>query len=204
MRLINSLQLCWSASIHFMRLTKIHKILLLSSSLWFLGEGLLGPLFAVFSEKIGGDILDITWAWSVYLVLSGLLYVFFGRVLRNSSYKQHAMLFGYFFNAILTFCYLLVTNTNQLFVLQIGFAIAEAISTPIWDALFASDLEKADDSLFWGIAGGHSHIITGVAVAIGGLITYYISFHALFLIMGIVQLLSAFVQLQLLRTNQNE
>lgn len=186
-----------------MKLSRIHKILLISSSLWFFGEGLLGPLFAVFSEKIGGDILDITWAWAVYLILSGILYVFFGRILRKSSYKQHAMLFGYFLNAILTFCYLLVHHTYQLFLLQVGFAVAEAISTPIWDAMFASDLEQADDSLFWGIAGGHSHIITGIAVAIGGLITYYISFDVLFIVMGCIQLLSAFTQLQLLKKSHD-
>lgn len=185
-----------------MKLTKIHKVLLLSSSLWFLGEGLLGPLFAIFAEKVGGDILDITWAWSIYLLLSGFLYILFGRVLRNSAYKQHAMLFGYLLNAVLTFCYLFVHNTKELFLLQVGFAIAEAVSTPIWDAMFANDLEQADDSLFWGIAGGHSHIITGVAVAIGGFITYYISFNALFIVMGCIQLMSCLVQVQLLRASK--
>lgn len=39
-------------------------ILLWSSNLWALGEGMLGPLFAVFAQRIGGNILDITWAWS--------------------------------------------------------------------------------------------------------------------------------------------
>ena len=194
------LKLCFNEQ--RMKLSSIHKILLISSSLWFFGEGLLGPLFAVFSEKIGGDILDITWAWAIYLILSGALYVFFGRVLRHSNYKQHAMLFGYFLNAVLTFGYLFVHHTYQLFLLQVGFAIAESISTPVWDALFASDLERADDSLFWGIAGGHSHIITGIAVAIGGLITYYISFEALFIIMGCIQLMSTAVQFQLLRLNR--
>ena len=63
-----------------MKLSKVQITLLFASGLWFFGEGLLGPLFAVFSQKIGGDILDITWAWSVYLILSGTLYIVFGRL----------------------------------------------------------------------------------------------------------------------------
>ena len=43
-----------------MSLNKTTKILLIASSLWYFGEGLFGPLFAIYAEKIGGDILDIT------------------------------------------------------------------------------------------------------------------------------------------------
>jgi hypothetical protein len=41
------------------------RLLLWSSNLWSLGEGMLGPLFAVFAQGIGGNILDITWAWAI-------------------------------------------------------------------------------------------------------------------------------------------
>ncbi len=36
-----------------MNFSKIQKILLIASGLWFFGEGLFGPLFAVFTENIG-------------------------------------------------------------------------------------------------------------------------------------------------------
>ena len=181
-----------------MRLSKTHKILLLASSLWFFGEGLFGPLFAVFAEKIGGDVLDITWAWSLFLIASGLLYILFGKLLRNSKYKEEAMVFGYLLNTIFTFGYLFIHNSHQLFLLQFGLALAEAISTPVWDALFAKNLEETDDSLFWGIAGGHSHLVSGIAIAIGGLITYYISFQFLFIIMGSIQLIATILQSRIL------
>lgn len=41
-------------------MTRPVRLLLIASSLWYFSEGLLGPLFAVFSEQIGGDVLDIT------------------------------------------------------------------------------------------------------------------------------------------------
>ena len=181
-----------------MNFTKAHKILLIASSLWFFGEGLFTPLFAVFSEKIGGDILDLTWALSLYLVLTGILYILFGKLLRNSKHKEVALIIGYLLNTIFTFCYILIENSTQLLFLQVGLAIAEALSTPIWDSLFAKHLEKSDDSLFWGIAGGHSQLISGIAIAVGGLVIYYFSFNLLFIIMGCLQLTATIVQTALL------
>ncbi|MEA2006933.1 MAG: hypothetical protein U9O20_02115 [Patescibacteria group bacterium] len=40
-------------------LKKKEKILLFGNNLWSLGEGMPGPLFAVFSQRLGGNILDI-------------------------------------------------------------------------------------------------------------------------------------------------
>jgi len=181
-----------------MKFTRPHKILLIASSLWFFGEGLFTPLFAVFTEKIGGDILDITWAMSLYLVLTGVLYIVFGKILRNSKHKERALIIGYCLNTIFTFCYIFIHNSTELLFLQIGLAIAEALSTPIWDALFSKYLETSDDSLFWGIAGGHSQLISGIAIAIGGLVIYYFSFNLLFIIMGCIQLTATIVQMALL------
>ena len=164
----------------------------------FLERDYFGPLFAVFSEKIGGDILDITWALSLYMVLTGLLYIVFGRMLRNSKKKEVALIIGYLLNTIFTFCYIFIHNSTQLLLLQIGLATAEALSTPIWDALFAKHLETSDDSLFWGIAGGHSQLVSGIALAIGGLVIYYFSFNLLFIIMGSIQALATIVQMGLI------
>jgi MFS family permease len=178
---------------------RVTKILLIASSLWYFGEGLFGPLFAVFSEKIGGDMLEITWAWAAYLIATGLFYVILGKLFNNSSYKKEIMVGGYALNTILTFCYLFVHNTEQLLLLQIGLGIAEAVSTPIWDSLFATHLEDNENSFHWSLANGHTHFVTGIAVAIGGLIANYVSFNALFITMGCIQLLATIIQASLLK-----
>ena len=181
-----------------MRLNAVQRLLLLASCCWFFGEGLLGPLFAVFAEKVGGDLLDITSAWATFLITSGVLYIVFGKLFRNARNKKQIMVLGYALNTLLTFGYLWVHNSKQLLLLQFGLAIAEAISSPLWDALFASELEETDDVLFWSIAGGHSHLVSGVAVAIGGAIAYYLSFEVLFIIMGCIQAIATFIQWRLL------
>ena len=66
-------------------LSRSAKILLFASSLWYFGEGLFGPLFAVFAEKVGGDIMDITWAWSLYLIVTGISYVAIGKIFNRKK-----------------------------------------------------------------------------------------------------------------------
>ena len=173
------------------------KLLLLASSLWFFSEGLLGPLFAVFSEQIGGDVLDITAAWATYLIVSGVAYPVVGRIFNRSRWKFRMIAVGYALNTVFTFAYLLVGNTQQLLIVQVGLGLAEAISTPSWDAFFAAQLNEADDTFAWGIASGHTQFISGIAIAIGGLIAEFISFQALFLTMGSISLIATMVQVRL-------
>ena len=182
-----------------MNLNKTTKILLIASSLWYFGEGLFGPLFAVYAQKIGGDLLDITWAWAAYLIATGIFYVLVGKFVNKSNYKKQVMIFGYGLNALLTFGYIFVHNTQQLFMIQIGLGIAEALSASIWDSLFAHHLEDKSNTFHWSIANGHPHFVSGIAIAIGGLIANYISFEVLFLTMGIIQTIATIIQARILK-----
>lgn len=173
------------------------KLLLTASSLWYFSEGLLGPLFAVFSEQVGGDVLDITAAWAVYLIVSGIAYPLVGRVLNRSTWKYRMIAVGYALNTLFTFSYLLVSDTTHLLLVQVGLGIAEAISTPSWDAYFASQLGEKEDTFLWGLASGHTQFISGVAILVGGLIAEFISFRALFVTMGCISLVATIIQARL-------
>ncbi|MBY0479051.1 MAG: MFS transporter [Chitinophagaceae bacterium] len=181
-----------------MKLSGTTKILLLGANIWYFAEGMLGPLFAVFAQKIGGDILDITWAWATYLIITGILYILFGRLFNGREGKEKIMVFGYLLNALFTFGYLFVSNPIQLFIVQAGLGVAEALGTPAWDSLYAKSLDDTMDSYAWGLSTGQAQIFTGIAFAIGGLITHFISFDVLFITMGVIQIIAAVVTAQLL------
>lgn len=173
------------------------KLLLVASSLWYFSEGLLGPLFAVFAQGVGGDIFDITSAWAAYLIVCGIAYPIVGRLVNKSRWKFRVITIGYALNTTCTFAYLLVTNTHQLLVVQVGLGLAEALSTPSWDAYYASQLAEADDTFAWGIASGHTQFISGIAIAVGGAIAHLVSFRALFMTMGVISFLATCVQFRL-------
>lgn len=185
-------------------LSKEAKILLLGSGIWYLGEGLFGPLIAVFTERIGGTILDISWAWAAYLIFYGLLSIIFGRLSDTYINKEKMMVLGYALNAVFTFGYLLVSTPISLFIVQAGLGIAAALATPTWNALFDEFSDNAVDGTAWGISEGMANIVTGISIVIGGLVVSYYSFNTLFIAMGIIQILATILQAKILYSKKTQ
>lgn len=184
-------------------MNKKAKILLYSSNIWYLGEGLLGPLFAVFASRVGGDILDITWAWAIYLIVGGLLQILFGRMSDKIS-KENFIVWGYSLNTIFTFSYLFVNDPLSLFIVQAGLGVASAMATPTWSALYAENVGKSekDTGRLWGLADGESDIILGIATFLGGILVINSSFEVLFITMGTIQLIATIYVFGLLKKHR--
>ncbi len=177
------------------------KILLLGSWIWYFGAGLFGPLYAVFAEQIGGDILDITGAYALFLIVVGVMSIYIGKISDHHS-KKKLMIFGFLLNAIATFGYLLVNNPLKLFVVQGLLGVAVALVNPTWDSLFSAHLDKKHFGQEWGISEGGPSIIMGVALLIGGFILTKFNFQTLFIIMGTIQVIATIVQAQIYRLDK--
>ncbi len=184
-----------------MALNRHIKILLYGGNLWYFGEGMLGPLFVVFTERVGGDVLDITWAWATYLILAGVLYIVFGKIADKYGNAEKIMVCGYALNALFTFGYLFVSAPWHLFVVQAGLGIAAAMASPTGSSLYAKYEDKKHGGFQWGLVGGEAQIVTGLALIIGGYVVSLFSFTALFLIMGTIQVIATLYQAQILRKN---
>ncbi len=180
------------------------KILLYGANLWYLGEGMFGPLFAVFSERIGGNILDITWAWAVYLIVSGIMIMYIGRLSDKKFDKTNLMIIGYALNALATLGYLFVSTQAQFFLIQIILGVAAALAIPTWNALYAKYEDRGAEGGEWGLATGEAKILTGVATILGGLIVTWFSFTTLFFIMGLIQVTACVYQAQILRLEKKK
>lgn len=177
-------------------MSKQVSIIIWASNIWNFADGLLGPLFAVFAQKIGGNVLDITWAWGVYLVVTGVFIVIVGKV--SDRIQKLPLLFtGYLLMALVTFCYLFVQTPAQLLYIQAAFGFALALTNPPHFSLLARfSKEGGKEGTLWGWVDGRDKIATGFAVFAGGIIVSTWSFEALFIVMGTLQLLAtAFIAL---------
>lgn len=179
-------------------MNKKTKILLIGAGIWYMGEGLFGPLLAVFSEKIGGNVLDLSWAWAMYLVVYGVLSYVFGKVADRNVDKGQLMVTGYALNALCTFGYIFVDSTTSLLFVQAGLGIAGAMATPTWNALFDEATDPSVDGTSWGLYECIQSIISGITIILGAYIVMYFSFKSLFIIMGCIQILATLYQAKIL------
>lgn len=167
---------------------EVLKFLRHSSNVWYLAEGMFGPLLAVFAGKLGGDILDVAWAWGLFLLVSGILIIVVGKISDKLIKRNTLMMVGYALNAVFTFAYLFVATPFTLFAIQIGLGIASALATPTWDDFYAEVEEKSKEGAnAWGLADGEKEILMGLGLFAGGFIVSKFSFELLFIIMGVLQ-----------------
>ena len=177
------------------------KKLLIGSYIWYLGEGMFGPLYSIFAQKIGGDVLELTAAYAVYLVASGMITIILGKISDNYS-KPKLMIMGYTLNALATFGYLLVSNPLSLLIVQSILGVANALATPTWNSLYSTYVEKKRAGEQWGLSSGGPDIITAGSIIIGGFIITYLGFNALFITMGVTQVIATIVQASILKNDK--
>ena len=193
----------WGRKVYNIFMRSQEKILLAGASFWWLGEGLFGPLFAIFAGRVGGSVLDISWAWATYLLVTGVLEIFVGKISDKIGHAK-LMIVGYGLNAVFTFGYLFIHSPFGLFFVQAGLGVALALADPTWDALYAKFEDRRRAGYIWGLEHGIEELITGASIFIGGLIVSYFSFTLLFVIMGVIQTVGTIVQAKILYTRHKK
>ena len=178
-------------------MSRNEKILLYGATYWNFANGLLGPLLAVFAQKIGGDILDVASASAIYLIVTGVCVICLGRYSDRHN-KVLLLTIGYALTTLFTFMYLLVDTPVKLLLVQAGLGLALAFSNPTWSALFDEYSSNDAKGFLWGLSDGAMKIASGVAIIIGGLVVTRYSFEVLFIIMGCLNIFTTMYQAQML------
>ena len=129
---------------------RILKILILSSFFINLAAGLFGPIYAIFVEEIGGDLLTAGTAYAIFAIASGSLIFMLGKWEDKVKHQEKLLVFGRFLAVIGFIGYLLIKNPTQLFIVQIIFGIESAIITPAFDSLFSKNLNRKKFASQWG------------------------------------------------------
>lgn len=172
---------------------KNSRYILLANYLYMSGVGLLSPIYALFVLDIGGDGLIAGASWSLYLITAGLFMLITSKQEDMSGNAHPFLMTGYGIAALSTFMYLFVDSMPQLFLLQIVHAIGIGMLTPSLRAAYAATQDKARQAHEWALFDGGIFILQGVAALIGGTLLVTFGFESLFIFMGSMQLLSAFV-----------
>jgi len=167
----------------FSSLSARARLLLKISFMVTFAEAMLVPMYAAFAEKVGGSILDAGIAFAVFSMATGGAVALIGT---RSWFQHHIRTFlmlGFVISAACDVTYMFVSNKWQLFGAQIVAGFATGLIEPTWDALFTDDIEHSS-AKHWSIWAGGTHLTTGGASLVGGLVVAYFSFTVLFGLMA--------------------
>lgn len=171
---------------------QIFTILLIENILFEFGAGLYGPIYAIFTERIGGTIFTAGVAWSIFLIALGLFGFITSRFIDRYSLKRITILTS-ILHALLIFAYVFVNQIWQLFLLQLLIGIVGAFNFPAWDAWFTNMQENEKKGSSFALMHGTNNIGRGLAALVGASIAYFIGFKMLFIVSSIFVLVSSFL-----------
>jgi len=159
------------------------RTLLLASALFSLAGGLFGPIYAIFVEEIGGDLLAAGGAYSAFAIAAGVLIFFISRWEDHIKHQEKLVIAGFILSCLGFLGYLFIRSPIDLFIVQIIFGIGEAVGTPAYDGLYSKHLDKGRFVSEWGLWESLHYIIIGAAAAMGGVTASLYGFRFLFTIM---------------------
>lgn len=173
-----------------MRVNTLYKILITSYSFSIFSEAVILPIYAVFVQGIGGDILDASGAMAVFLISQGLFTIIAHRISWIHRHRIPVMICGWVVWVFGIAMYLVVSNVMTLFLTQIFIAMGNAIADPIFDEELANHTDQKNQEFEWGFFEGSQSIIQGVAALVGGLIVSFFSFRVLIFVMVVTATIS--------------
>lgn len=178
------------------------KILLLSDAYINLALGMIGPIYAIFVEQIGGDILDASWAYSAYLFTAGVVMYLLSKWEDRYKHKEKLIVAGYALTSVGCLFYIFVFNQITLLATQVTLGLAIAVLDPAFDSTYSHYITKREEASDWGAWEAMSYVVTAIAAIIGGYVANFLGFKILFIAMFIISLLGVIKSLSLFKNKK--
>jgi len=81
----------------------------------------------------------------------------------------------------------------HVYFLQFIFAISMAMAIPSWSAIFSRHLDRGQEAFEWGLESTALGMGAGIAAALGGILVATIGFEIIFILVGVLTILSSFL-----------
>jgi len=174
--------------------------MVLSDLAFWLGWGLIGPVFAIFilDHVEGGSAIVVGFATAVFWITKSILRVPMGMLLdsrRGENDDYWFMTGGLFIAALVPFGYVYITQAWHLYFLEAIHGIGMAMSLSGWSAIFSRHLDKDSEATEFGLDAASVGMGTGISGAIGGWAVTQFSFQQVFIATGFFGLVGSFLLL---------
>ncbi|MFH1611636.1 MAG: MFS transporter [Patescibacteria group bacterium] len=170
---------------------KALRILLSTNAMILTAAAMLGPIYALFVERVGGDLMDASIAGGIFAFVAGLTTLVSGKYSDKIKENELIVVLGYVIMGVGFLLYFWVSSIVFLFIVQAIIGLGEAIYSPAFDAVYSKHLDGHKSGTQWGAWESMNYFTTAVgAVAGGGLVTLF-GFQTLFVIMAMLCFSSA-------------
>lgn len=167
------------------------KALLITDGLVLTAQAMLVPIYAVFVQEVGGDILDAGITAAALALGSGVAALFSGRYADGLRDKKHLIVVCY---AVTGLGFLLFTTINNVWYLaavQAAIGLVRAFAEPAFDALYSVNLDKNREAEGWGAWEAMAYFVAAGGALAGAAIVSFASFDALFVVMASLCVISS-------------
>jgi len=155
---------------------------LVTDAFYMLAGAVIAPIYALFVKDIGGDLLDASLTFTVYMITAGVVVLLLGLWEDKAKHQTKFVIAGYGIGAIGYLGYLFVNSAGSLFIVQAVLGLSAALKDPAYDALFSNSGGK-HLALAWGEWEAVDYIALGIGAFAGGFIAQEFGFQALLVIM---------------------
>lgn len=170
---------------------KALRILLFTNGLILIASAMFGPIAAIFVEKIGGNLLDASFAGAVYALAAGITVFLSGKYSDRIRQQELVVVIGYLIMGVGFFLYTQVQNIFSLLAVQALIGFGEALYSPSFDAVYSKHLTDHKEGTQWGAWESLNYFTATFGAVVGGAIVTTLGFNALFLSMSVLGFASA-------------
>jgi MFS family permease len=167
------------------------RVLLMTNGVILFSSAMMGPIYALFVEKIGGDLLDASLTGGIFALAAGITSFISGRYADKIKENELIIVLGYSLIAFGYFLYLFVDTIWFLFLIQVIIGFGEAIYSPAFDSVYSKHIDHHKSGLQWGSWETINYFSVAFGAVIGGLLVQQFGFQFIFVIMMLLCSFSA-------------
>ncbi|HEU4984602.1 MAG TPA: MFS transporter [Nitrososphaera sp.] len=160
------------------------KVLLIADALVLTAAAMLTPIYAVFVQEVGGDLLDAGFTAAALAFGSAFASLVAGRYADSLRNKRLLIVASYAVTGLGFLTFTIVDGVWFLAAVQVMIGLVRAFAEPAFDALYSIHLDKKKEAEEWGTWEAMAYFVGGTGALLGAAIVSYASFDMLFILMA--------------------
>ena len=162
------------------------KILLSTNAIILMSVAMIGPIYALYVEKVGGDLMEASLAGGIFALTAGITTLFSGKISDKIKESELIVVIGYFIMGIGFMLYTVVDSMIFLYVVQVIIGLGEAIYSPAFDSVYSKHLDSKQSGTQWGAWESMNYFTIAAGAVVGGFLVSLFDFKILFVVMALM------------------